>query len=417
MEDKNNNNKDSNKDNKKIDLIIKIILIIIIILLLIKNCSLLKKNNEYKNAKLPDGNVNIFEIKCDDNKCNTVPKEIENISFLQDTVSVKINDSIKLIPIIKPSYLSSNKFTWTSSDSSIATVDEFGVVRGIKVGTVTITITSSNGKKASCIVNVTEDNIDVKEIKLTLDEPIIKIGESTQIIARISPLNATNRDLIWTSSDSSIAIVDERGYVKGLKNGTVTIMAKTKDGKVVASITITIVDLADSDVNPSDTNVNPSDTSDNPSDTDEDPSDSNSFDVYDNDHTPLTWNGSNDLKIFSNSAYTMDGKISPESSNVYQFMIRNTTAYKLKYKIDFIETNDYHINMKYKLKKNDTYIIDHYVSANELDIDNLIIDVNKKDTYYLEWKWISSDNDNSIGANPEAKYGIRIEVEAEAVNG
>ena len=47
----------------------------------------------------------------------------------------------------------------------------------------------------------------------------------------------------------------------------------------------------------------------------------------------------------------------------------------------------------------------------------MIINISENDTYYLEWKWISSDNDNSIGANPEAKYGIRIEVEADGING
>ena len=86
----------------------------------------------------------------------------------------------------------------------------------------------------------------------------------------------------------------------------------------------------------------------------------------------------------------MDGKIAPESSNTYQFVVKNSTKNKLKYEINFIETNDYNINMQYKLKKNDTYIIDHYVKPSELSVNDMILNPGENDTYYLDWKWISS---------------------------
>ena len=47
----------------------------------------------------------------------------------------------------------------------------------------------------------------------------------------------------------------------------------------------------------------------------------------------------------------------------------------------------------------------------------MLLNPDENDTYYLEWKWISSSNDNSIGQNPEAKYGLKIEIEAEGTNG
>ena len=74
------------------------------------------------------------------------------------------------------------------------------------------------------------------------------------------------------------------------------------------------------------------------------------------------------------------------------------------------------INMKYKLKKNDTYLIDHYVKATELNIPEMLLNTNQNDTYYLEWKWISSSNDTEIGVMGNAKYGLKIEVKAESVN-
>ena len=128
----------------------------------------------------------------------------------------------------------------------------------------------------------------------------------------------------------------------------------------------------------------------------------------------IIWSDSSNLKIFTNSVYNLEDKIAPESSNTYQFVVKNSTAYKIKYNISFVETNPYNINMKYKLKKNNTYIVDHYVSFNELNITNQLLNSKDNDTFYLDWKWISSDNDTEAGKN-QAKYSLKIDVGAESV--
>jgi hypothetical protein len=70
--------------------------------------------------------------------------------------------------------------------------------------------------------------------------------------------------------------------------------------------------------------------------------------------------------------------------------------------------------MKYKLKKNGEYIIGEYVSYDELNLSNMVITSGVSDTYLLEWKWVSSSNDNEIGKNG-ATYGLQINVDAESV--
>ena len=340
----------------------------------------LKSGTVTITAKTKDGKV-VASTTITVNK-----KEIESLSFTQNSIGVKKGDTTILAVIVSPSELKDDKLTWKSSDSNIVSVDSNGKIKGINVGKATITVTSSNGKTATCNVEVTTDTIDVEEIVLTPSEENIYVGSTAQVSVTIKPENATNHELVWTSSDESIAIVDKNGTVKGLKSGTVTITAKTKDGKVVANTTITV--LYDEELS-----------------------------IFDDEHTPLTWHGANDLNIFSKTVHTMDGKIAPESSNVYQFTVKNSTKYNLKYRIKFIETNEYNINMQYKLKKNDTYIIDHYVRPNEINVNNMMLNSGENDTYYLEWKWISSSNDNSIGQNPEAKYGLKIEIEAEGTNG
>ena len=133
--------------------------------------------------------------------------------------------------------------------------------------------------------------------------------------------------------------------------------------------------------------------------------------IFDSD---VKWMDTTQLKIFTDSVYRLEGKIAPESSNTYQFVVKNSTKYKLNYNISFIETNPHHINMKYKLKKNDTYLVDHYVSFDELNVSEQILNSKTNDTFYLEWKWISSDNDTEVG-NIQANYALKIEVKAESV--
>ena len=128
----------------------------------------------------------------------------------------------------------------------------------------------------------------------------------------------------------------------------------------------------------------------------------------------VTWEDETEINIFEN--VVADTKIAPESSNTYRFSINNNTEYNVKYDITFIETNDYNINMKYKLRKNNSYVVSEYVSIDEINITDQLLNASKNDVFYLEWKWISGDNDIDLGTNPSASYTLRIEVEAESIN-
>ncbi len=400
--------------NKYLDWSFKICLIAIIIVLLIHNCTMIKNQN---NEKIPTGNVNIIEIKCDkDDQCDTEPKnnnnensggkknnntkknstttpasstkkEIESLNFSEKNISIKNGDNLQLLVIVNPTELSSSKLTWKSDNPEVVSVDENGVITGLSVGKATITVTGENGKTTTCVINVVSNEIPVEKIMVTPNKTNMDVDSVLQLSVKIEPSNATNRDLIWTSSDESIATVDNKGIVKGLKAGKVTITAKTKDGKVLGTSEITVEEVFSNDLN-----------------------------VYDSDHKPVVWNGSTDLKIFTNSMYELTDVIAPEDSNTYQFVVKNGTDYQLKYNVKFIETNPYGINMKYKLKKNDTYLIDHYVKASELNIPEMLLNTNQNDTYYLEWKWRSSSNDTEIGVMGNAKYGLKIDVKAESVD-
>ena len=133
----------------------------------------------------------------------------------------------------------------------------------------------------------------------------------------------------------------------------------------------------------------------------------------------VEWKSQNELKIFANPAYQMNQKIAPESSNTYIFLVRNNTDYNVKYKIDFLEENNNHINMKYRLKKDNEYVIGDattWVSYDELNLTDIVLNSKTDHTYYLDWKWFSSSNDTAIGTNPSSKYKLNIEISAESQN-
>ena len=216
-------NLDKKESNKKSDLFIKIVLIIIIILLLIHNCVLVKKRKE-------NGNVDIIDINCNSNQCNPIKEEINSISFSADNVSVVAGEKLPLIVVIDPTSLSNTKLSWKSSNPNIVSVDENGVITGLKEGSAIITVTSPNGKTATCNVTVTKKAVNVKKINLSANKLTVKVGSIKQLIATVEPSNATNRELVFSSNDPSIARVNSKGVIKAIKPGKVTIAARTKDG-------------------------------------------------------------------------------------------------------------------------------------------------------------------------------------------
>lgn len=127
----------------------------------------------------------------------------------------------------------------------------------------------------------------------------------------------------------------------------------------------------------------------------------------------------NKLKIFENSAFTMKNKIAPGSTNTYNFIIKNNNSFTIKYKIKMIEDNPHNINMKYRLKLNDQYIIgseNMWFSAESLDIDYVTLLSRETSSYSLDWKWFDSDNDTQIGEEVTDKYKLSINITAEEIS-
>ena len=136
-----------------------------------------------------------------------------------------------LTATVSPSNATNKSVTWTSSNPSVATVSSSGVVTAVANGTATITATTADGsnKTATCAVTV---NIPVKATGVSLNQTSLTLtsaGQTATLQATVSPSNASNKNVTWSSSNPSVATVSN-GVVTAVANGTATITVTTADG-------------------------------------------------------------------------------------------------------------------------------------------------------------------------------------------
>ena len=158
---------------------------------------------------------------------------------MQETLTLGKRDTHKLVPVLSPADASNQKVTWSSSDETVATVDENGVVTGCLGGSATITATTEDGSfKAECVVTVSDlkvSSIDMTEVKY------VAVGSQKKLTAAITPADAVNQAVTWSSSNDAVATVDENGILTGISAGTVDItVTSAENAEIKKTITVTV---------------------------------------------------------------------------------------------------------------------------------------------------------------------------------
>ena len=169
----------------------------------------------------------------------TVIVPVTGVSLDRTSAEIIKGDSMTLTAIVAPSNATNKNVIWTSSDPSVATVSQSGVITAIKAGSTTVVATTVDGEKtAACeiVVIVPVNSISLDKESLELIE-----GDGASLTATIGPDDATDKRITWKSSDDSIAIVSSAGAVVAVKAGTVTITATTKDGGLTAECNLTVI--------------------------------------------------------------------------------------------------------------------------------------------------------------------------------
>lgn len=160
---------------------------------------------------------------------------VTSISLNQTNLTLDIEETYRLIPSFVPNYATYKTVTWKSSNNAVAKVSNEGLVTPVAPGTATITATTTDGSNlsASCQVTVVKR---VKAISLNKSNLTLILPETAQLVAYITPSDATNPSLNWTSTNTAVATVDASGIVTPVAVGTATIKATTRDGSNLTAL-------------------------------------------------------------------------------------------------------------------------------------------------------------------------------------
>ena len=164
--------------------------------------------------------------------------DVAGITLDKTTAELTEGETLTLTATVTPEDATDKTVTWTSSDETIATVKD-GVVTALKAGKVTITVTSTSNSSVSATCEITVNAKVIPATGIALDKTTAELteGETLTLTATVTPEDATDKTVTWTSSDETVATV-ANGVVTALKAGKATITAKA--GEVSATCEITV---------------------------------------------------------------------------------------------------------------------------------------------------------------------------------
>lgn len=164
---------------------------------------------------------------------------VTGVSLDKTSLELTEGDEYTLVATVLPENASNKSVSWKSEDETIATVSD-GKVKAIKPGNTSITVSTSDGNKtATCSIKVNEKIYHVESV--TLDKTSLELteGDEATLTATVLPENASNKNILWSSSNENVATVSN-GLVKAVAPGTTSIIAKSEDGEKTATCDVKV---------------------------------------------------------------------------------------------------------------------------------------------------------------------------------
>lgn len=182
--------------------------------------------------------VNGGTLKGENIPTEGVVYKVTEVKLDKDSLTLDVGGSENLAATITPSNATNKNVTWSSDNQNVATVEN-GKVTAVGAGKATITVTAEDGNKtATCAVTV--NPISVTGVTLDQSALPISVGGSAELKANVTPENATNKTVTWSSDNTAVATVDASGKVTAVAPGTATITVTTADGGKTANCTVTV---------------------------------------------------------------------------------------------------------------------------------------------------------------------------------
>lgn len=166
---------------------------------------------------------------------------VTSVTLAPETLSIEEGKTAGLTATISPANASDQQFSWDVEDTEIASVygytSETKTVTALKKGQTQITVTV-DGQTASCTVTVTPRTISVESITLNKPQLSLVKGATETLTATVLPTTATDKTVIWESSDTAVATVKD-GIVTAVAAGNATITAKAGEKTATCAVTVT----------------------------------------------------------------------------------------------------------------------------------------------------------------------------------
>lgn len=161
------------------------------------------------------------------------------LTFDRDSLTLSVGRYITMHATVTPKGALREGVIYSTSDGSIASVNQDGRVSALKAGACNLTATSKYDETVSVTIPVTVI-VPVKTVEITSDQTSVAIGGTLQLTAVVKPENATLQGVVFSSSDESVFTVTEDGLVTGVSRGKATVTAASADGKATDKTRITV---------------------------------------------------------------------------------------------------------------------------------------------------------------------------------
>lgn len=173
---------------------------------------------------------------------------VESVKITEYVESLVEGETFQFEAEVLPADASDKSVKWSSGNSEVLTIDEkTGLATAVEAGTVEVTVTTVDGEKTDkCTVIVDPKVYHVESVSITSAPEGNKMlaGDSFKFEAAVKPDNASDKTVIWTSSDDSVLDIDEEGNAVAIKEGNVTVTATSKDGGKTATCEIIVERVA-----------------------------------------------------------------------------------------------------------------------------------------------------------------------------
>ena len=177
------------------------------------------------------------------------PVRVTNITTsvsIPDTAEVRVGgDTVTLTAEVEPADATDPSVIWSSSDTSKATISENGTITAISAGTVTITAEAADGDGSpectdTCALTVLPRIVHVSEVTVEPATLTLNAGYASSLRAVVTPEDATDKTVSWSSSNEAVVSVSATGRVTAIAAGTATIRATSTDGAKTGTCEVTV---------------------------------------------------------------------------------------------------------------------------------------------------------------------------------